>query len=219
MVFLLTFPRKTVILTHAGPKKGDLGAIELSDNFSVDGYDESTRTVYEYYRCFWHGHSCNTVYNAERWKKTLERENSLRELGCNVVSITSCAFMKMVESKDWYSLSRQLDDSSPIIKMKNVIDDIMTDELFGFAKIDYHVHPDDYEKFSEFPPIFKNCGITLVNIGEHMHAYCRSITRKVGVERSLIGSMHAKGQLILTLLLKNDIEMGLIVTRIELVCF
>ena len=42
------------------------------------GYDESTRTVYEYYGCFWHGHSCNTAYNAERWQKTLERENSLQ---------------------------------------------------------------------------------------------------------------------------------------------
>ena len=35
------------------------------DNFSVDGYDESTRTVYEYYGCYWHGHSCNTTYNVE----------------------------------------------------------------------------------------------------------------------------------------------------------
>ena len=50
-----------------------------------------------------------------------------------------------------------------------------------------------------------------------MQAYCRSITRKVGVKRSLISSMHAKGQLILTPLLKKYIEMGLIVTRIELV--
>ena len=101
--------------------------------------------------------------------------------------------MIMTESKNWYSLPRQLDDSSPIIKMENIIDDIMTDKLFGFVKIDYHDHPDDYEKFSEFPPIFKNCVITLADIGEHMQAYCRSITRKVGVKRSLKGSIHAKG--------------------------
>ena len=55
------------------------------------------------------------------------------------------------------------------------------------------------------------------DIGEHMQAYCRSITRKVGVKRSLISSMHVKGQLILTPLLKKYIEMGLKVTRIELV--
>ena len=191
------------------------------DNFSVDGYDESTRTVYEYYGCYWHGHYCNTTYNAERWSKTLERENSLRDtLGYNVVSITSCEWLKMTESKDWYSLPRQVDgdDLPPVTTtMENIIDDIMTDKLFGFVKIDYHVHPDDYEKFSEFPPIFKNCEITLDDIGEHMQAYCRSITRKVGVTRSLISSMHAEGQLILTPLLKKYIEMGLIVTRIELV--
>ena len=89
----------------------------------------------------------------------------------------------MVELKDRYSLPQQLDDSSPIIKMGDVIDDIMTDKLFGFAKMDYHVHPDDHEQFSEFPPIFKNCKITLADIGQHMQAYCRSITRKVGVKR------------------------------------
>lgn len=50
-----------------------------------------------------------------------------------------------------------------------------------------------------------------------MQSYCRSITRKVGVKRSLINSMFAKDQLILTPLLKKYIEMGLIVTRIELV--
>ena len=98
-----------------------------------------------------------------------------------------------------------------------MIDDIMTDKLFGFVKIDYHVHLDDYEKFSEFPPIFKNCEITLADIGEHMQSYCGSITRKVGVKRSLVGSMHAKGKLIITPLLKKYIQMGLIVTRIELV--
>ena len=164
------------------------------NNFSVDGYDDSTRTAYEYYGCFWNGNSCNTAYNAEQWKKTLERENSLQELGYNVVSITSCVWTKMVESKDWYSLPRLLDDSSPIIQLENVIDYIMTDKLFGFAKIDDHVHPADYEKISEFPPIFKNCEITLVVIGEHILAYCRSITRKVGVKRSLIGSMYAEVQ-------------------------
>ena len=146
----------------------------------------------------------------------MERENLLRELGYNVVSITSCEWMKMTESKDWYSLPRQV-DSSPSITMENILDDVITDKKFGFVKVDIHVHPDDYENFSEFPPIFKNCEITMADIGEHMQAYCRSITRKVGVKRSLIGSMHAKGILLLTPLLKKYIEMGLIVTRVELV--
>ena len=187
-------------------------------NFSVDGYDESTRTVYEYYGCYWHGYYCSSAYNAERWQIMLEREKSLRDdYDCNVVSITSCEWMKMPESKDHrYSLPPSSCDES-VITMENIIEDIMTDKLFGFVQADYHVDPSDYPKFSEFPPIFKNCEITIADIGEHMQAYCRSISRKVGVKRSLISSMHAKGQLILTPLLKKYIEMGLIVTRIELV--
>ena len=187
------------------------------DNYSVDGYDESTRTVYEYYGCYWHGHPCSpATYNADRWRGTLERESNLRDtLGYNVISIASCEWWRMPESKDWYSLPPQVDNESST--MESIINDIMTDKLFGFVQADYHVDPSDYEKFSEFPPIFKNCEITIADIGEHMQTYCRSITRKVGVKRSLISSMHVKGQLILTPLLKKYIEMGLIVTRIELV--
>ena len=54
--------------------------------------------------------------------------------------------------------------------MENIIDDIMTDKLFGFIKTS--------EEFSEFPPVFKNCEITLADIGEHKQATAdRSLER------------------------------------------
>ena len=28
------------------------------ENYSVDGFDATTNTIYEYYGCFHHGHSC-----------------------------------------------------------------------------------------------------------------------------------------------------------------
>ena len=68
---------------------GDVGEQRIG-NFSVDSYDESTRTVYEYYGCFWHKHSCHTWYNVDVWNKTVEREQKIRDLGYRVVSITSC---------------------------------------------------------------------------------------------------------------------------------
>ena len=74
------------------------------DNFSVDGYDENTRTVYEYHSCFWQGHHCQTNYDMEKWHKTVDRENSLRALGYTVVSITSCEWIKTPESKVFYSI-------------------------------------------------------------------------------------------------------------------
>ena len=48
-----------------------------------------------------------------------------------------------------------------------------------------------------------------------MQEYCRSITRKTGVKRSLISSMKGKGMLILTPLLKWYMDNGLVVTRLH----
>ena len=52
------------------------GGEELIENFPVNSYDESTRTVYEYHGCFWHKHFCQTNYDADVWNKRLECENS-----------------------------------------------------------------------------------------------------------------------------------------------
>ena len=195
------------------------GEERIGNNF-VDGYDASTRTVYEYHGCFWHGHFCNTSYDAEKWKRTLDREKRIRDLGYNLVSITSCEWIKMIESKDWYHIEDEgssTSSSTPPKSMEDILADIMCDRVFGFAKVDIHVPDELISYFSEFPPIFKNTEITLADIGDHMQAYCRSISRKKGVARSLISSMHAKGILLLTPLLKKYITMGLKVTRVELV--
>jgi hypothetical protein len=48
-----------------------------------------------------------------------------------------------------------------------------------------------------------------------MQAYCESIGRKNGVKRSLISSMHGKGIIILTPLLKWYLENGLVVGDVE----
>ena len=191
-------------------------------NIEVDGYDESTRTVYEYHGCFWHGHFCHTGYNPELWKKTLDREQYIRDLGYNLVSTTSCEWLKCPESKEWYSIPDNNQDSSPSplhppISMEDILDDIVNDRLFGFVKVDIHVPSELVSRLSDFPPIFKNTEITMADIGDHMQAYCRSIARKKAVARSLISSMHAKGILLLTPLLKKYLAMGLKVTRLELV--
>ena len=44
----------------------------------------------------------------------------------------------------------------------------------------------------------KNTEIKMIDIGEHMQEYARSIQRKSGVEKSLISSMKGKGIVLLT---------------------
>ena len=183
------------------------------ENYSVDGFDESTNTIYEYYGCFWHKHFCHDKYDPKIWNKTIDRETFFRGQGYNVVSTTSCEWIKHPESKKWYSLPRGNPTPST---MEDIIDDVVNDRLFGFVKVDIHVPDHLIEKFSEFPPLFKNVEITIDDIGDHMQTFCRSIERKTGVKRSLISSMRAEGILLLTPLVKKYLEMGLIITRVEL---
>ena len=84
--------------------------------------------------------------------------------------------------------------------MQTILDDVRNEKIFGFVECDIHVPNDLIDKFSEFPPIFKNTEITLTDIGDHMREFCRHTTRRTGVKRLLISSMHANGILLLTAL-------------------
>jgi hypothetical protein len=66
-------------------------------NFKADGYCEETNTIYEYYGDYWHGNpqvysrdSINKTIKCsfgELYKKTLEREEAIQNMGFNLVTI------------------------------------------------------------------------------------------------------------------------------------
>ena len=178
------------------------------ENYSVDGFCSSNNTIYEYYGCFYHGH-CGPNRDKKKWFKTKERERHLSSLGYNIVSITSCKWKKSLASKEEYPVTQ-----TPCT-FHDVKDGIMNNESFGFVKCDIHVPDELIPRFSEFPPIFRNTEIPISEIGEHMQAFCRSITRSKGVERSLISSMKGKGIVIMTPLFQKYMELGLVCTDIE----
>ena len=176
------------------------------ENFSVDGYCEDTKTVYEFLGCYHHGHC---IYDdPKKQLETLIRIGTLEKLGYEVVSITSCEWEK-------YAVEIESKNVLPVCTMKDIENAIMMDESFGILKCDIHVPDHLIDYFSEFPPIFKNTEITMADIGEHMQEYARSIQRKKGVDRALISSMKGEGIVILTPLFKKYIEMGLVCTNIE----
>ena len=55
------------------------------------------------------------------------------------------------------------------------------------------------------------------DIGKKMQDYCESFGRKTGVKRSLISSIHGKGIIILTPLLKWYLKSGLVVDDNEFI--
>ena len=233
---------ENVQIRHAETPRGEYRI----DNYEVDGYDEENNTVYEFHGCYWHGHSCHTGYDEEKWNKTLRRDEAIRNAGYTLVTITSCEWIKMDESKDWYhtekTSSHNIDDvvensseeelafimnssssstssevqaeEEEVLTKDDILDDVINERDYGFVKVDIHVPEHLIEKFSEFPPIFKNAEIKLEDMGEHMREFCAAIGRKSGVKRSLISSMHATGIILLTPLLKWYIEQGLEVTRV-----
>ena len=56
----------------------------------VDGYDPQSSTVYQFHGCKWHGCPCQGVPNDPRYKRTLNRDAFIRDLGCNVISVWEC---------------------------------------------------------------------------------------------------------------------------------
>jgi hypothetical protein len=72
--------------------------------YSADGYCTETNTVYEFYGDYWHGNP--TVYKSKCWNKrkqktagelyqaTLERENKIKSLGYNLITIWESDYNK-----------------------------------------------------------------------------------------------------------------------------
>jgi G:T-mismatch repair DNA endonuclease (very short patch repair protein) len=65
--------------------------------FTTDAYCSDTKTVKEFYGCFWHGcRKCHPELK-DRYNKTMERENLLKNLGCTVCSMWECQWDAMKE--------------------------------------------------------------------------------------------------------------------------
>ena len=76
-------------------------------NFTVDGYDEQTNTVYEFQGCFWHG--CPTCYPnrsemhrrledrsmADVYHCTQKKLNELKSRGYHVIEMWECQWAKL----------------------------------------------------------------------------------------------------------------------------
>lgn len=78
--------------------------------WKVDGYDEDTNTIYEFHGDYWHAHPSVSRYKedekhprkkstwGEVYKKTLEREQKIRDLGYNLVVIWEHEFLASLNS-------------------------------------------------------------------------------------------------------------------------
>jgi G:T-mismatch repair DNA endonuclease (very short patch repair protein) len=92
--------------TYATPATGEV----TLGPYTVDGYDEESRTVYEFYGCYWHGcpdcypnlatemhpHQVQKTYQ-DLYEETGRRAKALEDQGYAVVSIWEHEFDRLVQ--------------------------------------------------------------------------------------------------------------------------
>ena len=61
----------------------------------VDGFDPKSSTVYQFHGCKWHGCPCQGVPNHPKYQRTIERDNFIKSLGHNVISVWECENPKL----------------------------------------------------------------------------------------------------------------------------
>lgn len=92
---------------------------------------------------------------------------------------------------------------------------IRSGELFGFAEVDIHVPEKHWNRFIEFPPIFRNTVIEEENIGDYMRTLRKKLDKPGGKNRKLISSFAGTKILLYTPLLRWYLEHGLVVSRVH----
>ena len=90
---------------HALSQRSRIQAAELP-RLSVDGYCPETNTVYEFFGCFWHGHTCQPFRDvatlsgdtlAERYERTMSRLEQITRAGYQVKVQWECEFEEKPE--------------------------------------------------------------------------------------------------------------------------
>ena len=61
----------------------------------VDGFDPESSTVYQFHGCKWNGCPCQGTPNHPKYQRTIERDNFIRSLGHNVISVWECENPKL----------------------------------------------------------------------------------------------------------------------------
>ena len=209
--------------------------------YPVDGYCESTQTVYEYNGCWYHGckDNCPLLKRTDdpkrleliegRIKRTEKKRKYLEGLGFRVVSIQECTFLEQIEPliydiRDSYLPPFYQQNKGPL-SFCGILNGIREETLFGFVECDIEV-PDKWpltkerdmspkEYFSEMAPLFATTDITYEDFGPHMQEYVKAHGVSEKPRTLLVGALAAKNILLSTNLLKWYIDHGLKMTVVH----
>lgn len=193
----------------------------------VDGFCPSTRTVYEFLGCYWHGHHCQSNRRAfaakrnekQRYRETIRRHKYLKGLGLKVRSIWECTWEKYLARdsaaqkyiRERFSIGRSTNKMSHA----DILDGIKSGSFFGLVEVD--IETPDHLKcyFAELPPIFKNTLVSRSDIGSFMRNYAKKTGIMNQPRKLLISSYFGSKMLMNTALLQWYLLKGLVVTKVH----
>ena len=127
-----------------------------------------------------------------------------------------CEIRQEPDFQTFLSTHRHSERKSRIMTENVILKRIIDGSLFGCVECDVEVPSHLTEKFSEFPPFFKNSDIPFRLHGDHMKSYARSRgMSESGSVRNLISSLQGEGMLLTTPLIHWYIEHGLRIHNIK----
>lgn len=199
----------------------------------VDGWDQNTRTVYQFHGCYWHGHECMRGHMRGRERAEAERVSRrrresteagamyIRRLGFNLVEIWECEW-RAIKRTDERAAQVAAYFAQPIpggfsgLKEDAILKLVEEGTLYGMVQCDIHVPENLREYFAEMQPIFKNTEMKKEHLSPLMRKYAEDHNLLKQPRRCLVGSFYAKGILLSSTLLKWYLHKGLVVTKIYL---
>ena len=135
-------------------------------NFTVDGCSPSTRKVFEFYGCYYHGCKRHTNYSVDKHKRTLDREAIIRACGYEIESMWECDYHRMRE-EDITDYSH-LDLAFKYLKvhegvdMKQALKGGRTNNLRFFYECDEEIEEIRYRDVTSlYPDVQKNCKLPI----------------------------------------------------------
>lgn len=198
----------------------------------VDGYDPTSKRVYEFHGCFWHG--CPTCFdpndvNEKRGGKTYgellnDTHNKIQYLKgladvSEVVQIWECVWMAEKRGSEGDKIETFLKAYFPGRDQQaqseaRLLQGVRNGSFFGCVVVDIETPDTLKEKFCEMTPVFKNVEIPRQDVGEHMQQFAEEHDVMATPRRALVGSYRGENILLSTPLLKFYLEEGLVVKHV-----
>ena len=222
MFHWMNFIMKTegIDILHA---RNHIGEVSIGP-YLVDGYDPSTRTVYEFNGCYYHGCSVckmdKDVIGLKRKQDTQTKEKYLRHKGYNMNVMWEHEFKTLRKTNP--KLKQFIWDREPpffrshrwVTKESTLLKAVMDDTFFGFLEVDIHVPDHLYTYFEEMPPLFCNTDVQFEDMGGFMQQYVKDNKLSDKPRRLLISGMRAEKILLSSHYLKWLLQKGLVVSHI-----